>query len=25
MEKLGLKSRADVVRFAAHRGWLSGT
>ena len=23
MEKLGLKSRTDVVRYAAQRGWLS--
>jgi DNA-binding NarL/FixJ family response regulator len=23
MEKLGLKTRADVVRYAAHRGWLT--
>lgn len=25
MEKLGLKTRADVVRYAVQRGWLSGT
>ena len=23
MEKLGLRTRADVVRYAAHRGWLT--
>jgi DNA-binding NarL/FixJ family response regulator len=23
MEKLGLKTRADIVRYAAHRGWLT--
>ena len=25
MDKLGLRSRADVVQFALHRGWLSPT
>jgi DNA-binding NarL/FixJ family response regulator len=23
MEKLGLRTRADIVRYAAHRGWLT--